>query len=762
MTITAPTRSLPLVAGGDLVKRSYDPFGAAKNGISQSNINAPTVVLLSDIDLVGDHGDTVTAYFQSDQSGYWRKFCAPTGSILQPNADFTSASLSWTIPSQTIVPSQSWYFGAICYNQGGFSYAICSIHAGVTSVVYVGSGKTYNDLVEAFAGLKSLNVTSGHTIVIDDNEYTSDTMRMYQQNYSSDQPNLPPSGDYTLVTSTPDNRYSYNKMTTIMARTPFGYKFNGGGTAPYGIYLHGNTDLDTYEKNTLGWSNSGSILASGTERRAIKLLGLSVKDTLYSGIYCYHVDGIHTQYTMTTDAGLNNPSSDVNVMSVTMNNSHNILSEFHYSRGEGRYKWSTYQSRETQARGIFMITDARHGTQPMGGVILYRARRQNAFNLFHVDSQTSDWWPSNTSEVVGSFGMPSTGQNNYPQDVSFDRAIQYKVDMGTASCDAYDQPNTLNSITYNNIHSWYCKPDIKSSGAVMRDGPVICNNWTIVGMDNSNQSYGIYNYRSQQTFNGLLSYNYGYDENNVATGSGSFIYTFASTLPTYINDSLIYSLGANSESVYGGSNGLVKNNVRTDIDPSTNGLKHPGMIVKDSQLDQLNIGAKELYTLKGRQGTFYNGTDSTTDYDDNVLALSMYELVQPEYKTYSVTSITRSTGLPEVLDGNRGMFTDNNNPMDYLTSKGGTDIPWVIDFELSNIGTTLNISWRPFAPIYRTNLTGYDVYVNGELFQSVGADVHRVTFNNMLSNVIYSIYIVANDSVYGSSAPSPIKTIVLG
>lgn len=749
MAIVAQAFSMTPAADG--VKRSIDPAGQFGNGVVKVATSAPTVSLTSAVDQQIAAGAQYIALFTSDFAGSWEIKAGFDGFTKSVSSDGLTCTVIWNTPGA--MPGESFHVTAKCKNFGGESLAFDRVHVGINSILRVGSGETYADLVAAYAAM-----VPGDTVIIKDGTYTGENFRMRRDSYTAVQPYQPKTGNFTTNNGGANPVYTITQFSTVMSETPFGVILDGQGTWANGVELWGNTDLEVDQQNQ-GWSNGGSIIEkTGTDRRGIKIAGIVAKNTTGANFWTYHCDHIKHQYCIGMDANTPAQLPEGNATNFRYQNSTDCLCEYSFALGGGRYKFSTQRSLRVIYRRCIGRTDQRLGDDPIGFVSYYAPREQKAQNILHIDSDTSEFWAA-LGGVQGSYGVPSTGDNAYPQDVTFERCGTLHSDQSFMTNDGYDQPDNLTSMKW--IDCW--SRDVRlEEGDLFRDGPAMIDRHTHIDIDGIvdpgvSQSNFFHNGRSRETITKSILINPGWDRpTQLQADQGPVFYTGESIT---FDDGYIYGWTAAGTIEAANRPGPVTlTNTDQVTDPYTIGLKYLGRVEPGSQLESEAAGCNNFYFAKGELGAFYGDANDELETSIEWIPQTCYELAAPFFKAHSYTGQTRTQGI-QLLDGDRGFCATGEDLREYvLADLGNTPIPLI---DVQKQGGGLRVLFKPFADNHKTNITGFEVYLDNELAQTCAANSHEVLFSSLVSGHSYSAHVVAVDSVKGDSGPSFSGAVVI-
>ncbi len=62
---------------------------------------------------------------------------------------------------------------------------------------------------------------------------------------------------------------------------------------------------------------------------------------------------------------------------------------------------------------------------------------------------------------------------------------------------------------------------------------------------------------------------------------------------------------------------------------------------------------------------------------------------------------------------------------------------------------------------YSANITAFEIYVGGEIAETVGPNDHEVLIENLVVGHTYSVHVIAVDSITGDSGPSyPVEVTI--
>lgn len=741
----------------------YQSSGGGGGGLSfteYATITAPVVSVTTTQDLLPTVGVQTTTSFSSTQPGHWSIASNVPGATLSVASDMLSATITWTPQAY---PVCSIYVAARCVNAGGSSIGVCRAHPGMRGVVKVGTGWDYSTLRAAFAAVKAFANPGGYAFVIKDGTYTAQNMFI---NFAgqSDQ-DQPPCGEYTTNTSGTDPVYTITRFTSVMAETPFGVVFDGGGTGyghlwGCGIQLWGGTSLEDYERNTMGWDNTGAV--AGRNLRGIHLAGFVTKDTEYSGWISFHCDHIFYEYGIGGEVARLDPNS--NMTALQFQRSLDCVMENMYSFGPTRYNESTYESKRIQMRRVFGRKDVVKTQEPHGGVIFYRGRNCRADNFLHFDADQLEEFDttqslSPPSQDVGFMGIAATGVTSYPRDTVFNRGLMINSRMGFSENDAYDVTSTyFTDFQFNDVGAWYYKPDDKWGGGagISAGGPSTFNNMTSVYLDNVDSEYTANAFRKRIDINDSILYNMGHQYDG--SGRGLYNFAYASGPDNYVHLTNVTNYGASfATEIAGNASYYVKTNVDTTTNPTTQGMRYPGRLEAGSAYKTSHRGQDNFYHAVGPRGYNWGQTNYTQATNQNWLEEGMIELALPHFRAYSYTGATNTLGT-QTLSGNRGGAQSNRNLIDYVISKVDRDVPFPLSVHIQTSGSGHYLSLRQFASYYMTNVTAFKVYQNGTLVHtSSSKNVHGFYVTGL--TVGASITITAVDSVYGESGHSFAVTV---
>ncbi len=755
MALLAQTFSLTAAADG--VKRWIDPNGTFGNAVSVVAVTQPTVTRVSGWGQRITKGNVYTAVFSSDYAGFWEIKAGFDGHTKSVSSDGRVCTVSWTTPAGK--PGESYHVTAMCKNFGGEAFAFDIVHVSVNNVLLVGSGQTYADLHAAYAA-----AISGDTIIVMNGIYSADNFQTRIDGYGANQPYEPPTGNFTLDTGGTDPVRTITQMTSVMAETPFGVILDGHGVWGSCFTIQGNTAFEADYAAEPSMGQDWHLTGAGTDRCGIKFAGFVCKNTVGANIWVYHCDHIKLQYCMAIDGNTPPGDSAGNGSSIRFQNSTDCLGEYCYSCGDGRLKFSTYQSKRTLfRRGVFR-NDQRDGTDPMGGVNLYRTVDSAAQNCLQVDSNTSEFWPAVTDGHQGAFGISSTGINDLPHDCYFQRCGAIHSEHTFIAQDGYDAADDIDNIVFEDM--WAYDIALPDNNSLVRDGPMIVNRASVIKIDlkvtpDIDKSNAFHDGRSRQTWNGLIVYMLGWDrDTDTATDQGPIFFTGQTASESInMNGGYIYestsALGLNTGN--GGDLNLVDVNDETD-NPFDRGLMYPGRVESGSILEADGDGPNNFYLAKGAGGTFYGETDWELETEIDWLGKCLYELAAVHFKTHSYTGPVRSGGSA-TLSGDRGFCADGEDLRDYITSAYGyTPFPTISG---QKQGAGLKVSWHQFAANHNSNIAGFEIYLDNELAQITAANIHEVVFSSLVAGHTYTAKVVAVDSVTGDSGPSYEFTVAM-
>ncbi len=748
------SRTVSLAKGGDNAFRMSDPAGAFHRATLMSSTIAPVVSCVTAQDTMPALGALVGITFSSTQPGAWDVAYGPDDAFPVPAIDGLSCTIYFT-PSLVRAP-RSVYVSAVCSNNGGASYSHCRVHPGMRGVLKVGSGAgwDYADLRAAIAAAGGLG---GYAFVIKNQTIlaANDAMHLYRSGYTASQPNLPPSGEYTVNTAGLDPVYTPVRLTTVMAETPFGVDFDGQGTRQRGIDLWGGTNLESYERTTMGWSTSGNVPAVNC--RMIHLLGFVARRHTDSNIHLYHVDHIHLECCLGFDANQDGQP-------IRAANSTDILFENCWAFGRGRYKIGYYQCKRVQSRRQFMrvdqITSAASLT-PQGRLVEYHIVDGNAQNIVEFDCDQDEFW-NTTFQDSGMLTCAHTDFWDYGSNLRHRHfmSVNSKLELVQNDARGAGVSNDRTDYVFKDFTSWRCKPT--AAGGIMADGPSVMERFTVFRQDNRTGLYCMFNYRKKQTLKKSCIYKFGYIENtNTPTGVGHLIYSENNTTPVAVEDSQIFDTGAAGER-HGFETGtsITMTNVDKTTDPTTKGLRYPGRMTPGSDNDVNGVGANGFWRAEGIAGTFFGETGYLTETTVNWMGRSLHALVMPFFRSYTYTGPRRSGGTGTLL-GDRGAARANTSLPDYIKSDLHRIVPFPDPPVCVKNGGVLHVNVPPFAPVIQAGLTRIDVYIDGSVAQQLAPDEHAALFAGLITGRTYRIYTVAVHSTLGTSDRSDIVEVVM-
>ena len=737
------TQAFTINPAADAVRRSIDPNGIFGGGTSKTETTAPTVSLFTALDQEITKGAPYTATFTSDFAGHWDIKAPFDGYSVAVSSDAKTATITWVTPA--IMRGESFHITAKCRNSAGEGFGFDRVHVGVNAVLFAGPGKTYADLEAAFAVMSQAD-----TIVLSDGTYLGDSKNVIRlDGTSATQIRMPKSGTYTTDNSGLDPVHTITNMTTVMSETPFGVVLDKQGLAGNGIELVGNTPLENYEQTTMGWS-SFHLLASGTDRRGIKIAGFVVKESQGTGIWVMHCDHIQLQYSCAFNNGVGFTSGDNNVMSIAIQNSTDCLSEYSFGFGEGRYKVSTYQCKRTAIRRGLGRQDQRLGADPMALVNMYRQRDGVCQNYLHIDSDTYEFWdPAGGSGNI-SFGFAATGVNGYPKNGKFDRVGGLNNECGLWFNDGYDNANGYQGFLFKDV--WGHDLSIPQN-ALCTDGPMRVENFTLseidgLGLPGASVTNFFWNYRSEQDLKRGVIKNVGWN-GTVAVDQGSLAFAGAGGVDTFwsFQDGYLYGF----QTTISGGGTVTVANVDQVNDPGTRGYDYLGRIEEGSVINAEGYGARDFYSCVGKAGTFYGESDYELESDEQWLEKSCYELIRPFFRDHSYTGATRTLGT-QTLSGNRGWCRDDDDLLDYITSYTGKTP--LLSCRASSVGTAALITWKYPASKHQSNITGIKIFLDGELAGTASATAYGLALTGLVTSHTFKVQCVLVDSVKGDSGLS--------
>jgi len=728
-------------AGGDGKLRGNDPLGYEGYTWNPTNLvvtestatSAPVLTAPADANVT--KGATYQGTVVRTQNCHFSLIAGPDDATIDP----LTGQVTWSTDASD--RAESMYFGVRGDNEHGSDTVFWIVHYGITSgnTKTVGTSKDYATLTAAF---QAMNGTVGYTLVVDDGTYDSSTNHdnhIYRSG-NTDLDHCPSAGDAS-------------NMNTVMARTPYGFVYDCRDLDSHGIHLWGNTDLESAEQ-ALGWSNGGSNIAAGTEQRYIKIAGFVVKNAVSSGLYVYHCDHIYHQYCGDIDSGASQ-SGTVNVSNMTFQNSTDCLGEYSFAAGCGRYKFTTYQSKRCVYRRGILRNDHYQGTDPVGGVSLYRTKDVRIQNVISIDSKGSYRFRINSTENQGAFGMPSTGVNDYPTNVQFQRGVNLNSAMNFMTQDGYDVDDSDTTVRWTDCVHW----DVATEDGMTRDGPATLDRLTAGVIENlespvnQNSSRFLFSFRARQDINNSIFYNLGWN-GSATEDQGPFAYSNYGTNPVTFTDGYRYGFAGDLR-VAGDPSlaGYSESGIDTTTNPTTIGLDYLGRVEDGSQLKTEGNGADSTFLYVGKQGTFFGEADGELETTIHSLPRTLTALIAPFFRAYSYTGQTTDAGV-ETLDGARGFAVVGESLEDYVLGYTGKT-PYPSSVQAVNSTGDIHVTWQKPAANYITNITGWKVYVEGTLAATVGASTHGVTLSDDTDIVgVFDVQVVAIDSVTGDSGKS--------
>lgn len=764
--VSVSTRSFYCVPGADGKTRTGDPVGSYGNAIKRTSAIAAIVTCQTAQDLLPALNSPSSVVFTSTQLGFWQIASNVYGAVGVVSNDGLTFTITYTPTTRMSI-----YVAARCVNAGNLTaglpttgIAVCRQHPGMRGVIKCGAGWDHASMRAGFDYAKTLSPSSGYAFVIKNGTYTDNNNRIY---YSPGAPAnqqyyMPPPGAFTTSTQGAHNDpvYTITHWSSVMAETPAGVVIDGQGVRAEGVYMYGDTAFEWDESPTGGnlyqIDNDWHLQGAGFERRGIHIAGIAVKNTVGIGWNTQYCDHIFFEYGAIFDAC--SGMIDYNNAAIQFQNSLDCLAENMHSGGGGRYLFSTYQSKRVIYRRLFGRYDWNNSVFPFGALTPYRQRQFRVQNYLFFDSDNLDEF--NVGESASDTGLStlaSTDVWDYARDVNFDRGLSFNNTFGFVFNDTRNIDQSIITCRFTDLSSWYQRQNHQGNGfTLFGGGPSELRRITSVYCDGRGfGNTGITCWGGSSTTTKSIIYKYNHVHDGAGRGDGAMYYSPGGTPPNEhrlaLNDSYVFDASYATEKT--GSVGSINVDVDTTTDPKLNGMRYPGRIEVGTRFKAEVVGADNFYRAMGRHGAFWGEVGDAEDTGQNWLAEAMLEYYLPLYRSYSYTGPTNTLGT-QTLSGNRGGVTIARLLRDYIKSVAGRDVPFITDLAATSNSGILKISWGGFATEYQLNITAINIYIDGEMVQTIAVNEHAAEFPGMVVGSKYKIKMSAVHSSFGESGLS--------
>lgn len=728
MTTALANRNIDLIPGGDLYCRSVDPLGAYFRNQIYTSAVAPVITLQNAFDRTPALGTTYTAVFVSSQTCAWIFKHRPSDdATMTISADTKTATITWVIPAGARKTSE--YVGVIALNAGGRAELVDRVHVGATSVRFIGTGETYATLAAAKVG-----APSGTRFVIR-NAVTGNTNN-FVSNASGATATAIPNGVFTTYTDGSGNtRYTVTEFTTYMAETPLGVTLDGNNTNNTCI-IAGN---HPFEQEFTGYATaSGTGAFNGSPVESISRVGIAIK-----GFYFKRPAGEGAIVLWSRFIQIENCFSecgDPNTFAFLLNRSADCLIENCAATGNYRGAVGVYQCSRTIKRRVINTHQNNSTSEPIQGFSCdYESRNGEFVNAIDIDSWGAYEFWTGPGVQTESFGYPQSNlsTDGYVPDFSLGlicaRGLSLENVYGLITTGAWENPAYSDRLVAydmigHNLHQYDDGYGTVSGGPIKVVGLTLSRIWNETSQNGPTNSIFFTDYRSPVEVSNALLVGMGWGAsgavNQGCTFSGVNFDNLNSKFDNFCVDETVGPLVGVTANID------ITNQVSTD-NRLVDGFMYIDRIELNSRFYTLNIGTKNVLTIRGKKGTFYGDAGYNTDINRDWTDSFPYERIAELQRLYSYTGLTQNFGT-QTLSGNRGWAQITTNLREYIsrTVVNGTTQPVHYPYEFTvqvspNTSTGGNDVFVYFRR-YKKAILEHRVYINGIHSHTVPYDYHCI------------------------------------
>lgn len=670
--------------------------------------------------------------------GQWRKTFGPDELTVNPFTGAISLDTSTMPIIEGQQPSQSVYVGVALENSSGSDEIIFPLHIGVavSSVHKVGATQTHTTMESL---LTSGEVLSGHTVIVEDGVYSGDENRITILNGVSR--NFP--GGTT------------SGYTTIMARTPGEWIFDGLGFSPSAVNIVGDElNIDTE------WSNGGA--RAGEMRNYTCVQGIRTRNCTSSSLGCTYVKKVTFRYCWPGDA--NYFAGTHNVVVVNVANAHHCLIENVFPHGYGRYKIGCYQVNSIMVRNVVTRFTPYFGMEPSSsGVSFYRARDCEAQNCFVVDSHNRAYqMNTDTAILTQAFQIASTGAPTFSTGNKFHRCGASGVDTGFLHASGNALPagtwgaHATDFVGHDSrLYEGFSQRGIIDGNYVKVDRGLFMN----VNSENSPSDIAagyIFQDRNKDVTDTMF-HNIGLNNAGELEIQRQFADPWAQNGPAVltlehcsITNFLGQMLSDSRQTNYPGS--LVDNN-REDLAPTpANGIRYLGRREPGSAAETAGLGPENTLMRMGKMGTFVGDIDANYETGIPVWPMQGEAIANTHFREYAFDQ----TGLPNApppFDGNFGVALEGESFGYWWLSRLGESV-FPLGFDGAVEPGSARLSWMLPPDLHRPNYIGTKIFRDGVQVGQVTAEENNFYDTGLTNGQAYTYYGVNIHSELGDSGPS--------
>lgn len=777
-------QKFPAARSGAGDRNINDPSGSKGLGLALvESTNAPVVTFAGNNLQKRFSGETAVFVFNSTQPGAWEFTQWLYGATMQVSGDDKSCVVYWSIPSGH--PGVTLFIGVRCTNQAvqseaqeAAAEATALVHININQIREIGPGKTYASKTAAFAAAKADTANGngkGDTFItyLTTANDAANVIRLTDGG-GSNQPNYPPSGQFTVDNSGADPVFTVQKYTTVTSMRPVGFVFDANGITNTNLAayrMHGKTLIESDVVAAGAGSNSDPNDFVNYDCVGIVLQGLGVKNSMSGSIRFDRCNNCAIRYSGFVSCGKGAAPKE-ETLGIQINKCNDILVEFSGNSG-GRYPGvSDYISKRILTRGILFRLDESPSPQPIGGRNSYRAEDVASMNCYVFDADQPNFWDGGRSiapytNVAGLFGAPATGAHNFPKRIKYYRCGALNCDLAFSAHDGYD-------VAFNNAENLYqdCfaafigghpEAPYAHTAGITRDGPFTFKDFSFAFLKSAsapanpaNSSNFIGTGRSYTVWQDGIFYNTGWDTTSqsvVDRGPLAMAGGYGNEAGEIWFKNILISGFAHSNVIVGqvSSDYYTLDNVVQNQNPISAGWKYVTRM-EDNYSGPIS-GCKKGLELMGKPFSFYSNADSYLDTGLSVANLLPQREIFQLFRAHSYTPHSSEVGAGSTLQGNRGLSQLGNRIEDAINSALGFT-PYPMSVFARAFGSSIKVTWKKYSNNFMTNIAGWKIYVDGVFWQQVAKEAHGVELQNLLAGHQYSITVTAVDSVKGESGHS--------
>jgi len=761
-TLTAQTHVI--TPGNDSVYRSIDPSGLA---LKPTTDTAPT---LDKTNLTNNSTDefvvngatfTYTPILTNSPNTYnFYLDCHPDEATIDPKSGVVTLDTSTLPTSASVQPNDSHYFVIGCKNSAGQDEITVRLHIGLTSanIIYVGAGETYTTNQAALAAARA--DSSIKRVVIRNGTYTGveNTIAYLDARVGGLTGIYPPAG--TAL-----------DPFIIMAETPMDVTLDGQGLDRV-LQFAGDTKSPAGDRGVNDY-NQDHIRVYGINTENMKKGGASFSQSLYN-IFRFCSFGSVVEFEPNTICG-------------GIFSSQQGLLEYCYGYGWSRYVLSVFEGIECATRRSMVRLGGYSSSAAQGytanqpgpsGHSHYAVKRSEMQNCGVLDSESINTFPSITTSSTITLAIQNTvgGSGlNFNEDCKITSCWTVNVFNGGIDLFVPNQITGKDTVVDSFVSYGTTLPDYDGLGAVAGLAPYS----TVLS------GRGLHTFNDISYLNCDLSdtgplaaalfrcetdpriTNFFFDPSNTTTTLALAV-AWGGTQNATIDN---YSInGWSNLDVPLGTTATFTN--RNDFEATeANGFKYIPRIESGSPLGNASIGCQSLEYCVGKLGAFYEdaGWSQTTTIPVFPYRGSTRAMNRWRDRTTTQETFTSGAGSTEVVSGNFGVATVDNDPNYYVWAEAG-NVPFPFYVNARAEGTTsAYIAWDVPSKLYFDTYVKYFIWIknitDGDAEFSRNAAVNRFdnsyTLTGLTAGKTYDFAVTAVDTNSRESALSYATRVTL-